>query len=482
MSLTLYNDLTRKKEPFVPLTPGRVTFYSCGPTVYDFFHIGNARPFIVFDVLRRYLEHLGYEVTFVQNFTDIDDKMIQRAHSEGIEVSDLAARFIGEYYKDADALGIRRADVAPLATEHMPEIIGTIERIIERGHAYVSEGDVYFDVRSWPGYGKLCKQSLDELEAGARVEVGERKRDPLDFALWKAQKPGEPAWDSPWGKGRPGWHIECSAMSSKYLGTTIDIHSGGVDLTFPHHENEIAQSEAASGKPFVRFWLHNGFLLIDKEKMSKSLGNFMTARAARQKYPPLAIRLFMLSAHYRSPINFAPEGLEQAERGVTRLRNCRADLAFARRTRMGEEPGASSFTADFLAELKRLDDDFHAAMDDDFNTAAAVGVLFEVVKAINSGLKEHPSLPVAFFDAAEAELAKIDGILGVIGPEELPKEMEGAGEEALGDAEVERLIEERCAARKAKDFARSDEIRAMLAERGVVLEDTPQGTRWKREI
>ena len=482
MSLTLYNDLTRKKEPFVPLTPGRVTFYSCGPTVYDFFHIGNARPFIVFDVLRRYLEHLGYEVTFVQNFTDIDDKMIQRAHSEGIEVSDLAARFIGEYYKDADALGIRRADVAPLATEHMPEIIGTIERIIERGHAYVSEGDVYFDVRSWPGYGKLCKQSLDELEAGARVEVGERKRDPLDFALWKAQKPGEPAWDSPWGKGRPGWHIECSAMSSKYLGTTIDIHSGGVDLTFPHHENEIAQSEAASGEPFVRFWLHNGFLLIDKEKMSKSLGNFMTARAARQKYPPLAIRLFMLSAHYRSPINFAPEGLEQAERGVTRLRNCRADLAFARRTRMGGEPGAGSFTADFLAELKRLDDDFHAAMDDDFNTAAAVGVLFEVVKAINSGLKEHPSLPVAFFDAAEAELAKIDGILGVIGPEELPKEMEGAGEEALGDAEVERLIEERCAARKAKDFARSDEIRAMLAERGVVLEDTPQGTRWKREI
>ncbi|WP_347713644.1 cysteine--tRNA ligase [uncultured Fretibacterium sp.] len=482
MSLTLYNDLTRKKEPFVPLTPGRVTFYSCGPTVYDFFHIGNARPFIVFDVLRRYLEHLGYEVTFVQNFTDIDDKMIQRAHSEGIEVSDLAARFIGEYYKDADALGIRRADVAPLATEHMPEIIGTIERIIERGHAYVSEGDVYFDVRSWPGYGRLCKQGLDELEVGARVEVGERKRDPLDFALWKAQKPGEPAWDSPWGKGRPGWHIECSAMSSKYLGTTIDIHSGGVDLTFPHHENEIAQSEAASGEPFVRFWLHNGFLLIDKEKMSKSLGNFMTARAARQKYPPLAIRLFMLGAHYRSPINFAPEGLEQAERGVTRLRNCRADLAFARRTRMGGEPGAGSFPADFLAELKRLDDDFHAAMDDDFNTAAAVGVLFEVVKAINSGLKEHPSLPAAFFDAAEAELAKIDGILGVIGPEELPKEEESAGEEALGDAEVERLIEERCAARKAKDFARSDEIRAMLAERGVVLEDTPQGTRWKREI
>ena len=477
MSLTLYNDLTRKKEPFVPLNPGRVSFYSCGPTVYDFFHIGNARPFIVFDVLRRYLEHRGYAVTFVQNFTDIDDKMIDRAHAEGIEVSDLAARFIEEYFKDADALGIRRADVAPLATEHMPEIIGTIERIIAKGHAYVSDGDVYFDVRSWPGYGKLCKQGLDGLEAGARVEVGERKRDPLDFALWKAQKPGEPAWDSPWGKGRPGWHIECSAMSSKYLGETIDIHSGGVDLTFPHHENEIAQSEAASGKPFVRFWLHNGFLLIDKEKMSKSLGNFMTARAARQKYPPLAIRLFMLSAHYRSPINFAPEGLEQAERGVARLRNCRSDLAFARKTRVDEGVDAAAFPA----ALETLDAEFHAAMDDDFNTAAAVGVLFEIVKLINTWLKEHPALPESFFEAASGELAKIDGILGVIGPEEIPQRGPDA-EEALGDAEIERLIEERRAARQAKDFARSDAIRDELAERGVTLEDTPQGTRWKREL
>ena len=477
MSLTLYNDLTRKKEPFVPLNPGRVSFYSCGPTVYDFFHIGNARPFIVFDVLRRYLEHRGYAVTFVQNFTDIDDKMIDRAHAEGIEVSDLAARFIEEYFKDADALGIRRADVAPLATEHMPEIIGTIERIIAKGHAYVSDGDVYFDVRSWPGYGKLCKQGLDELEAGARVEVGERKRDPLDFALWKAQKPGEPAWDSPWGKGRPGWHIECSAMSSKYLGETIDIHSNDVDLTFPHHENEIAQSEAASGKPFVRFWLHNGFLLIDKEKMSKSLGNFMTARAARQKYPPLAIRLFMLSAHYRSPINFAPEGLEQAERGVARLRNCRSDLAFARKTRVDEGVDAAAFPA----ALETLDAEFHAAMDDDFNTAAAVGVLFEIVKLINTWLKEHPALPESFFEAASGELAKIDGILGVIGPEEIPQRGLDA-EEALGDAEIERLIEERRAARQAKDFARSDAIRDELAERGVTLEDTPQGTRWKREL
>ena len=480
MSLTLYNDLTRKKEPFVPLTPGRVTFYSCGPTVYDFFHIGNARPFIVFDVLRRYLEHLGYEVTFVQNFTDIDDKMIQRAHSEGVEVSDLAARFIGEYYKDADALGIRRADVAPLATEHMPEIIGTIERIIERGHAYASDGDVYFDVRSWPGYGKLCRQGLDELE---------RKRDPLDFALWKAQKPGEPAWDSPWGKGRPGWHIECSAMSSKYLGTTIDIHSGGVDLTFPHHENEIAQSEAASGKPFVRFWLHNGFLLIDKEKMSKSLGNFMTARAARQKYPPLAIRLFMLGAHYRSPINFAPEGLEQAERGVTRLRNCRADLAFARKTRMGEEPGAGSFPADFLAELRRLDEDFHAAMDDDFNTAGAMAAIFGLVGSANRYLAEAAGNASTAVTLRTADaLSELCGVLGIdlsreSGEGELPAELVGLAREHAsygGDdpaSAADALLAARQEARASKNWATADAIRDGIAVLGLVVEDTPAGAR-----
>jgi cysteinyl-tRNA synthetase len=440
--------------------------------VYDYFHIGNARPFIVFDVLRRYLEHVGYKVTFVQNFTDIDDKMINRANSEGITVAQLAERFIEEYYRDADALGIRRATAAPRATEHMPEIIGMIEKIMSKGHAYQvktpsRDGDVYFDVRSYAPYGKLSKQSIDELNAGARVEVGEVKRDPLDFALWKAEKPGEPSWDSPWGKGRPGWHIECSAMSSKYLGETIDIHSGGVDLTFPHHENEVAQSEAATGKPFVKYWLHNGFLLIDKEKMSKSLGNFMTVRAAREKYPPLAIRLFMLSAHYRSPINFAPEGLEQAMGGVTRLRNCWSDLLHARDNRVGEGDITS-----FIEELKRLDARFYEAMDDDFNTAAAVGVLFEIVKLVNTWLKQE-RLPAGFFQAAEDELRQLDDILGVIGIEK--------SDDSEAD-EVERLIEERDAARKARDFAFSDKIRDDLLARGIVLEDTPQGTKWKRKL
>jgi cysteinyl-tRNA synthetase len=468
----LYNDLTREKEKFVPVREGHVSFYSCGPTVYDYFHIGNARPFIVFDVLRRYLEYAGYEVTFVQNFTDIDDKMINRANAEGITVAQLAERFIAEYYRDADALGIRRATVAPRATEHMPEIIGVIRKIVEKGHAYEvktpsGDGDVYFDVRSDASYGRLSKQSVDELEAGARVEVGEVKRDPLDFALWKAEKPGEPSWDSPWGKGRPGWHIECSAMSSKYLGETIDIHSGGVDLIFPHHENEIAQSEAVTGKPFVNYWLHNGFLLIDKEKMSKSLGNFMTARAAREKYPALAIRLFMLSAHYRSPINFTAEGLEQAAGGVTRLRNCWSDLSYARENRVGD--GDASV---FLKEIEELDARFHQVMDDDFNTAAAVGVLFEIVKLVNTWLKQD-LLPADFFEAAERKLRKLDEILGVMGIEK--------GEDSeVG--EIARLIEERNEARKTRNFARSDKIRDDLLARGIVLEDTPQGTKWKRQL
>jgi cysteinyl-tRNA synthetase len=329
MSLVLYNDLTRTKEPFIPVRKGHVGFYSCGPTVYDYFHIGNARPFIVFDVLRRYLEYSGYTVTFVQNFTDIEDKMIARANREGITVRQLADRFIGEYYKDADALGVRRANHNPLATEHMDEIIGLVSTLIEKGHAYEADGDVFFDVSSFPKYGALSKQSLEELQSGARIEINERKKHPLDFALWKAKKEGEPSWPSPWGEGRPGWHIECSAMSMKYLGETLDIHSGGTDLTFPHHENEIAQAEAATGKPFVKYWIHNGYLLIDKEKMSKSLGNFLTARAALEKFPARAIRFFMLSAHYRSPINFSEESLLQAKSAMERLDNCWSDLGHA---------------------------------------------------------------------------------------------------------------------------------------------------------
>ena len=476
MPLSLYNDLTRKKEKFIPIKEGQVSFYSCGPTVYDYFHVGNARPFILFDVLRRWLEHEGYKVTFVQNFTDIDDKMIHRAHQEHITVHELAERFIAEYNKDADALGIRKPDVAPRATEHIPEIINTIERIIANGHAYVSEGDVYFDIQSWPKYGSLCKQKLEDLEAGARVEPGEKKKDPLDFALWKAEKPGEPSWESPWGKGRPGWHIECSAMSSKYLGDNIDIHSGGIDLMFPHHENEAAQSEAAtnSGKPFVNYWLHNGFLLIDSEKMSKSLGNFLTARAAIEKYPPLALRFFMLSAHYRSPINFTPEGLEQAAAGVSRLRNCKSDLDFAAKTRT--DNNADFDINNFNKELKELDKKFSDAMNDDFNTAAAMGVLFDVVYLINTSLKEHENLPEEFFTDSKNALEVYDEILGVIGKDEAESDNDSES------AEIEALIKERTAARKAKNFARSDEIRDMLKARGIVLEDTPQGTKWKREL
>ena len=476
MSLELFNDLTRKKEKFVPIKEGQVSFYSCGPTVYDYFHVGNARPFIVFDVLRRWLEHEGYKVTFVQNFTDIDDKMIHRAHKENITVSELAERFIAEYNKDADALGIRKPDVSPRATEHMNEIIHTIEKIIANGHAYVSDGDVYFDIKSWPKYGSLCKQNLEDLEAGARIEPGEKKKDPLDFALWKAEKPGEPSWESPWGKGRPGWHIECSAMSSKYLGDNIDIHSGGIDLMFPHHENEAAQSEAASGngKPFVNYWLHNGFLLIDSEKMSKSLGNFLTARAAIEKYPPLALRFFMLSAHYRSPINFTPEGLEQAAAGVSRLRNCKIDLDFAAKNRIDEN---SNFDVNkYLDELKELDKKFSDAMNDDFNTAAAMGILFDVVYLINTNLKEHAFLPEEFFKASKKALDDYDKILGVIGRDDAESENDAES------IEIEKLIKERAEARKNKNFARSDEIRDLLKSRGIVLEDTPQGTKWKREL
>ena len=383
--MQIYNTMTRKKEELIPLVPGQISMYACGPTVYNYFHIGNARPFIVFDTLRRYLEYRGYNVRFVQNFTDIDDKMIDRANREGITVAQLAERFIAEYYQDADALGIRRATVNPRATDHMPEIIALVKTLIEKKHAYEIQGDVFFDVASFPSYGKLSKQGIDELQSGARIDVNERKRkrNPLDFALWKAQKPGEPAWESPWGLGRPGWHIECSAMSMKYLGETFDIHTGGSDLTFPHHENEVAQAEAATGKQFVRNWLHNGYLLIDKEKMSKSLGNFLTAREARKRFNPLAIRLFMLSAHYRSPINFSEEGLQQSVSALERLRNCLSDLTYAQAHRECSDDAVST---EILKLLEEKNAEFRAQLDDDFNTAGALGSVFEVV-----GLRIHIS-------------------------------------------------------------------------------------------
>ncbi len=470
MALVVYNDLTRKKEPFVPIREGHVTFYSCGPTVYDYFHIGNARPFIVFDVFRRYLEFRGYEVTFVQNFTDIDDKMIDRANRDGVTVRHLAEKTIADYYEDADALGIKRASFNPRATEYIPKIIAMIERIIANGHAYAVNGTVYFDVKSFPSYGKLSHQNIDDLQSGARVEVDDEKRSPLDFVLWKPRKPGEPSWDSPWGPGRPGWHIECSAMSSDLLGDTIDIHSGGVDLIFPHHENEIAQSEAASGKPFVRYWLHNEYILIDAEKMSKSLGNFMTARAAREKFPPLAIRMFLLSAHYRSPVNFTPEGMEQSVAAVARLRNCVSDLDFAKGSRLGADCEAG---AALVGEIGAAREKFIGAMDDDFNTAAAMGVIFEAVTAVNKYLKDNAAVAPAAVAAAEKFFADMDAVMGVF----------GLGQNADdGDGEIEALVAERAAARKAKDWARSDAIRDELAAKGIVLEDTPRGTKWKRKI
>lgn len=471
MALELYNDLTRKKEPFVPVKEGEVSFYSCGPTVYDYFHIGNARPFIVFDVLRRYLEYRGYKVKFIQNFTDIDDKMIDRANRDHITVQQLAEKTIADYYEDADALGIKRATYNPRATEYIPKIIELVQRIIDKGHAYVVDGTVYFDVKSYPQYGHLSKQNIDDLQSGARIEVDDVKKSPLDFVLWKPQKPGEPAWDSPWGPGRPGWHIECSAMSMDLLGETIDIHSGGIDLTFPHHENEIAQSEAATGKPFVKYWIHNEYILIDKEKMSKSLGNFLTAREARKHYPPLAIRMFMLSAHYRSPINFAPDGLEQAAAAVERLRNSWTDLEFACKNRLGASDEAGN---KLVADLDAARNDFIAAMDDDFNTAAALGVVFETVRVINTYLKDNAAVSPEAAEAAKKFFTDIEDVMGIVGIK-----ADSADAEA---EEIEALIAERNAARKAKDFKRSDAIRDELTARGIILEDTPNGTKWKRSI
>lgn len=468
MALSVYNDLTRTKEKFVPLEEGRVRFYVCGPTVYNFFHIGNARPFVLFDVFRRYLESLGYEVTFVQNFTDIDDKMIRRANEEGTTVAELAERFIAEYYRDADALGIHRATVNPRATQEMPAIIDVIKRLIEKGHAYEIDGDVYFSVESFKDYGSLSKQSVDELMSGARIEVDERKREPLDFALWKGAKPGEPFWESPWGKGRPGWHIECSAMSNKYLGSTIDIHGGGSDLIFPHHENEIAQSECANDAHFVRYWLHNAYLLIDKEKMSKSLGNFLTVRDVRQRISPLVLRFFLMSVHYRSPLNFSAEGLEHAKGAVERLNNCCTDLIFALENRSAGEKDEALRMA-----LKANEEGFTASMDDDFNTAGAFGFIFENVRAVNVHLSEHEAVDKEGLEAAKAFFDKTNDILGYLVKEE---------KEGDGDAEIDELLAERSAARKAKDFKRSDEIRETLAAKGIIIEDTPQGPRWKRTM
>ena len=468
--MNIFNSMSRKKEEFVPVHEGKVGIYACGPTVYDYFHIGNARPFITFDVLRRQLEREGYDVTFVQNFTDIDDKMIRRANEEGITVKELADRFIAEYYKDANALGIHPATVHPRATDHIAEIITLISRLIENGHAYaVPSGDVYYRVSAFPGYGKLSGQNIEDREMGAseRVNVETDKENPEDFALWKSQKPGEPAWDSPWGKGRPGWHIECSAMSMKYLGESFDIHCGGKDLLFPHHENEIAQSEGATGKPYVKYWMHNGFINIDNQKMSKSLGNFFTIRDIAKEYDLEAVRLFMLSAHYRSPINFSRDQIEAANASLNRLYTARDHLVFQKEN--GADRPLNDEEIAFLDRIQAYEKRFDNAMDDDLNTADALGAVFELVKDANVSVREGSSRL-----AAEAALNSLNALCGVLGF--LTKENDALPEDIV------RMVSEREEARKNKDWKRSDELRDAIRAAGYIIEDTKQGQKVRKDV
>ncbi len=465
--MKFYNTLTREREEFIPLEEGKVKMYACGPTVYNFFHVGNARCFVVFDMLRRYLEYRGYEVTFVQNFTDIDDKVIKRANEEGISYSELAQKYIDEYFTDAKGLGVKAASVHPKATDNIDKIIEIVNTLVENGHAYESNGDVYFRTKSFPEYGKLSHMPIDDLESGARIDVSEQKEDPLDFALWKAAKPGEPSWESPWGLGRPGWHIECSAMVCRYLGDSIDIHCGGQDLTFPHHENEIAQSECCTGKPFARFWLHNGYINIDNRKMSKSLNNFFTVREIAEKYGYAPIRHFILSSHYRSPINFSKEIIEQSASALERIYNCADSLAFT----LKDSTATSSPDAEALGKFESCRASFIEAMDDDFNTGGGIGAIYELVRELNTYINKERT------DAETAALIEGKKIF-----DELTSLMGFVKEEANDDgfiAEIEQAIADRMAAKKAKNYAEADRIRAELAAKGVILEDTPQGTKYK---
>lgn len=461
--MKIYNTETRTKEELIPLTEGKIKMYACGPTVYNFFHIGNARCFVVFDMLRRYLEYRGYDVTFVQNFTDIDDKMIKKANEEGTTVKEVAERYIGEYFKDAKGLGIKPASFHPRATENIDVIIDIISTLIEKGHAYRTDDGVYFRTKSYKDYGKLSHINRDDLEAGARIEVDSGKEDPLDFALWKAKKPGEPFWASPFGEGRPGWHIECSAMSRKYLGESIDIHCGGQDLTFPHHENEIAQSECCSGKQFVRYWMHNGYINVDNQKMSKSLGNFFTVRDAAERFGYLPIRFFLLSAHYRTPVNFSAETLEAAKNALERIFNARESLEFY----VSNAPeGEVSETV--KAKLSAHKEKFISVMDDDFNTADGTATVFELVSDVFSFIKDGVSK-----SSAEAALALLDELCGLMGYVKEKKESDGELE-----AYINEQIRLRAEAKKAKNYAEADRIRAELAEKGITLTDTPQGTKY----
>lgn len=477
--IELYNTLTKQKEKLVPREPGRVRMYVCGPTTYNYIHLGNARAVVVFDTIRRYLEYRGYEVFFVQNFTDVDDKIINRAIEEKITPQEVATKYTEAYFEDADKLNVRRADVHPKVSEHIPEIVELVATLIEKGYAYVSGGDVYFAVRRFPGYGKLSGRNLDELLAGARIEPGGNKRDPLDFALWKAAKPGEPKWPSPWGEGRPGWHIECSAMALKYLGPDFEIHGGGADLIFPHHENEIAQSEAATGKTFARYWLHNGFITVKQEKMSKSIGNVFLVRDILKQYPPAAVRLFLISTHYRSPLDYAPEHLDAAARSTERLANSFRLLTEA----VAKAPPDGGEANPLSERLITLESEFKAAMDDDFNTGRALACYFDLVREINSAIHNRPLPPKQVLLEALDLFCAFNHVLGIFPEKDGKPQVETAGESLNDDLTVRLLnllIAVRQEARQKKDWSTADRIRDGLKELGILLEDTPEGVRWKK--
>jgi cysteinyl-tRNA synthetase len=488
MALRIYNTPTGKKENFIPLHEKRVGIYACGVTVYDLCHIGHARSAIVFDSIYRYLRYRGYEVTFVRNFTDIDDKIIKKAHEEKIDWKEVAEKYIKEFYVDMGRLGLEKPTFEPRATEHIPEMIRLVSTLIEKGHAYQSGGDVFFSVKKFKDYGKLSKRNIEEMQAGARVEVDEKKENPLDFALWKGSKPGEPFWESPWGKGRPGWHIECSVMSQKYLGETFDIHGGGKDLIFPHHENEIAQSEAATGKPFARYWIHNGFVNINREKMSKSLGNILTLKEIFKDWHPEVIRLFLLSHHYRSPVDFSFDSLSEAktalDRFYTTLKAIQDELAKSSRTDMKKRTPAPE---EIRSALESFPSRVEEAMDDDFNTAQALGYFYDLQRHLNSLLevsKEGPTEEInSMLNKAFDHFSKIGGIFGLFreNPEAYLSEQKKEGVKKLNLAEeaISRFIQERNRARKEKNWKRADEIRNDLLSKGIVLEDTPKGTIWK---
>ena len=483
--MKLYNTLSGKKEDFVPVTPGQVKMYVCGITVYDHCHIGHARSAIVFDIMRRYLAYRGYRVTFVKNFTDIDDKIINRAKQEGIAWNEVADKYIAEYYQDMDQLGVGRADIEPKATDHIKEIIDITKGLLDKGYAYAVDGDVYFQIEKFRDYGKLSKRDLDDMIAGARVDVNERKRNPIDFALWKASKEGEPSWNSPWGPGRPGWHIECSAMSQKHLGDTFDIHGGGADLTFPHHENEIAQSEAYTGKPFAKYWVHNGFITVDKEKMSKSLGNFFTIKEILGNFDAEVVRFFLLSTHYRSPIEFSDEQLREAEVSIDRYYTTSLRI----RDFFGQDQSIEKAGTDekaFEELLGKFRDRVAEAMDDDFNTALAIGHIFELIRTLNKYMDGKPSgsRAVALVKRTEELLKEAGSILNIFSrmPEEWNKALMRFKCPKVTEVLILSKIQERQKARENKDWAAADAIRKELDEKGVVLEDKKEGTAWKVKI